>query len=171
MKTLLDTSFVRHLEQVKQITLLSTFVKNLKWEFVMPAIVHNELNVKGIPNEIKKSLQNGDIDIESCNNAEFIIIKAKFLGLDDGELDAICIVNKCKDRKFNNYLILTDDISAQIKAGTLGIKSLDILMFLFLSNQRGFISKKLAHDAMKILEENGYFIDTIVKTDYLKRLT
>ena len=171
MKVLLDASFLRHLQQINQIAILSTFVTSLKWEFILPGIVYNELKVKGIPNELKTLLSSGTIPIKSCSNADFTLMKAKLLGLDDGELDAICIVNKCKDRKFKNYLILTDDIPAQTKAGRLGMSSLDILMFLFLSNQSGFISRKLAQDLMNILENSGYYINPVVKTDYLKRLT
>ncbi len=170
MKILLDTSFLRHLEQVNLLQLLSTFSENLGWEFVMPEIVHNELRARDVPQEIESFLESGTVNLDSCNQIQFLSVKYRLLGLDDGELEAICIVDKCEDRTFKNYLILTDDIPAQNGSGKLGMNSLDVLMFLFVSNERGFLSKNIAENALETLESSGYNIDGAVKVDYLQRL-
>ena len=170
MKTLLDTSFLRHLEQINLFRLLVDFSDKLGYEFVMPEIVYSELDAKNIPLEIKKLLKKGIIHIESCNKAEILLTRIKTLSLDDGELEAICIVDKCKDRTFKKYLILTDDKLAQQSSRKLNMSSLDVLMFLFFSNEQGFLSKNQAKDSLEILEDSGYAIKKDVKTDYLLRL-
>ena len=170
MKILLDTSFLRHLEQIGQLDLISNFIESSNWKFILPGIVYNELDAFKIPKKVKRLLKNNKIDIITCSDLEFKIIKARLLGLDDGELDAICIIDRCKDRTFKNYLFLTDDISAQHKAGKLGINSLDVLMFLLFSNQKGFVSKELVSNAMVTLEKEGYFIDFEVKKVYRNQL-
>lgn len=171
MKALLDASFLRHLEHVDQLDLLSRFAESHNWKFVLPGIVHAELKVLGIPQKMQRLLDRNKIDIMTCSDMEFKMTKARLLGLDDGELDAICIIDRCEDRTFREYLFLTDDVSAQHKAGELGINSLDVLMFLLLSNQRGFVSKETARNAVAVLESKGYFVDLEVKRDYDSQLT
>ena len=170
MKTLLDTSFLRHLEQINLFRLLIDFSDILRYEFVMPETVYNELDAKNIPPEVRELLEKGIIHIESCNKTEILLTRIKTLSLDDGELETICIVDKCKDRTFKEYLILTDDKLAQQSSRKLNMSSLDVLMFLFLSNNQGFLSKNQAKYSLKILEDSGYAIKKEVKADYLLRL-
>ena len=92
------------------------------------------------------------------------------MGLDEGELEAICIVSLCKDQTFKIYLILTDDNAAQRKAGDLGMKSLDIVTFLFTANQEGFLTKNTVLDSLNILSAENYNIPTDLRKDIEKRL-
>ena len=149
--------------------ILSVFADKLGWEFILPGAVWDELNAQSVPMQIKKLLY-GKVKIESCTGAELRFIQKMLPGLGAGESDAICIVNKCPDRKFGNYLILTDDVLAQNRAGSLGMNTLDVLMFLFLSNRKGIISKEKALNLVNRLEECGYEIERTVRRDYERRL-
>ena len=169
MKALLDTSFLRHLEFVDQLSLVSDMSSKFNWQFIMPKVVFCELEARGIGTMLS-SLLKDIISIDSCNDAQILTTKSLVPGLDEGELEAICIVDQCKDRTFKNYLILTDDKSAQKKAGELGMKSLDVIMFLFLTNKQNLLSKSDAIVSLETLEKNSYFIDELVKQDYIKRL-
>ena len=62
MKTLLDTSFLRHLEQINLFRLLIDFSDILRYEFVMPETVYNELDAKNIPPEVRELLEKGIIE-------------------------------------------------------------------------------------------------------------
>ena len=170
MKILLDTSFIRHLDAVHQISLLSP-ASSLDWMFVIPQTVLNELSQRDIPSEIQTLLDEDVIKLDSCSEQDFITIPSVILGLDDGELEAICIINKCENRQFLDYLLLTDDGPAQKKAGQLGINSLDIISFLLLLNQRNILAADVAIQSLSILEQTVYHIDHEVKRDFLKRLT
>ena len=143
--------------------------RNLNWQFIMPNTVLCELKEGGIASPLSLLLET-TVSIDSCNDNQISMIKSKVLGLDDGELEAICIVDQCEDRTFRNYLILTDDGPAQKKAGKLGMNSLDVLMFLLVANEQNLLSKKEAINSLEILEKNDYFIDEYVKHDYLNRL-
>ena len=136
----------------------------------MPETIHDELTVRGIPLEIENLLQADTIRIESCNQIQLLVARHGLHSLDDGELEAICIVDKCEDRTFKNYLILTDDIAAQKSAGKIGMSSLDVLMFLLFSNQKELLTKDAVVNAMSILEESEYRIRGPVREDYLNQI-
>ena len=170
MKVLLDTSFLRHLGLVDGFDLILELTNNLGWEFKIPQIVIDELNEKTLDEPLRKFMQEGLIQTDSCTEQEFFSIKQSMLGLDDGELEAICIINKCDDRKFKKYLILTDDKPAQKQSFKLGINSLDIVTFLFYSNQKGLFNKELALKSLEILQENDYYVDREVQNDFHRRL-
>lgn len=170
MKILLDTSFLRHLEQVNLLWLLSSWSEIHAWKFVMPETIYEELTAKSMPLEIENLLKVDTIRIEFCNQIQLLVTRHELHSLDDGELEAICIVDKCKDRTFKNYLILTDDIAAQKSAGKIGMNSLDVLMFLLLSNQKELLTKDAAVNAMSILEESEYSIRSPVREDYLNQI-
>ena len=84
----------------------------------MPITIRGELAAGGIPLEIQNLLKDGTIGIESCGQTQIhlLVTKYELYSLDDGELEAICIVDKCEDKTFKNYLILTDDVAAQKSA-------------------------------------------------------
>ncbi|NIU02377.1 MAG: hypothetical protein GWN01_16190 [Nitrosopumilaceae archaeon] len=142
----------------------------LNWNFIIPKKVCDELQKKSISNQLGGLIDNNIIEVESCSNGLLLQLQKQLIGIDDGELEAICIVDKCEDRKFTQYLILIDDVPAQKKAGELGMKSLDIVMFLFMANQKGFLESKQVRDSITILESAGYFITPPVKKDISKRL-
>ena len=133
-------------------------------------MVYDELKVRGIPEEIGGFLKNNIVNIESCDKTRLLETRYRLLSLDAGELEAICIIDQCKDRTFKNYLFLTDDSKAQKESGMLGMNSLDVTMFLFASNKSGFLSKDETKDALEALESSGYHISGTVKADYLRRL-
>lgn len=170
LKALLDTSFLRHLESINGVGLISVMTKKLEWEFKIPQIVVNELNRGTTGNHLRTIMSEGIIQIDSCTEKEFSLIRQSLLGLDDGELEAICIVNKCDDRKFKEYLILTDDRPAQRKAFQIGMSSLDVVTFLFFANQKGCLEKELAMNSLEILKKQGYSVDKLVQSDFEKRL-
>ena len=170
MKVLLDASFLRHLELVNGIELICILTNNVGWKFIIPQIVLDELNQKYVHKSIKNFMRNEIIHLDYCTKEEFTLTKQIGLGLDDGELEAICIVNKCEDRQFKEYLILTDDFPAQKKSSKLGINTLDVVSFLFFSNQKGALSADLASKSLEILQNNGYHIDHSVRRDFMKRL-
>ena len=170
MKILLDTSFLRHLEQVNLLWLLSSWSEIHAWKFVMPETIHEELAARNIPPEIENLLKTDVIRVESCNQIQLLVAKYGLYSLDEGELEAICIVDKCEDRTFKNYLILTDDCAAQKGAGKIGMESLDVLMFLLSSNQKEFLAKDTAVSAMETLEESEYHIPDSVREYYLNQI-
>lgn len=136
----------------------------------MPATIHGELAARGIPPEIENFLKADVIRVESCNQIQFLVTRYGLYSLDDGELEAICIVDKCEDRSFKNYLILTDDFAAQKGAGKIGMESLDVLMFLLLSNRKELLAQDAAVSAMETLEESEYHIHDSVREYYLNQI-
>ena len=152
--------------------LLSVWSEMHAWEFVMPKTIHGELDAGGVPLEIENLLNAGAIKVESCSQTQtqLLVTKHRLHSLDDGELEAICIVDKCENRTFKNYLILTDDVAAQKGARKIGMSSLDVLMFLLLSNQEGLLTKDAAMNAVEILEKFEYRIRGPVREDYLNQM-
>jgi len=168
LKILLDSSFVRHLESTNNLELIPQIQTLKKWTFIIPQIVQNELEVGGISNHLSDIIS--QIQEDCCNDDEFDLIKSQFMGLDDGELEAICIINQCEDRTFQQYLLLTDDHPAQRRASELGMNSLDTLMFLQASNEMSLLTKDDAITSMTILEEIGFRFENGIKSDYMNRL-
>lgn len=164
MNVLLDSSVVRHLESTNNLELILQIQQLKNWTFIFPQIVIGELNVGGISKYLAKIISKTKQDC--CDDNEFNLIKSQFMGLDDGELEAICIINKCEDRKFKHYLLLTDDHPAQHRASELGMNSLDTLMFLLAANEMSLISKFDAIASMKILEKIGFRFENGIKSDY-----
>lgn len=170
MKVLLDTNFIRHLSLVNQISLLDVVATNLGWEFIIPQKVKDELSDKGIPNQLLGFLTDNSIKTECCTDHEISLMPSMILSLDDGELEAICIINKCEDRQFKDYLFLTDDKPAQKKAGRFCISSLDITAFLYHASQKNLLDKNLAISSLDTLEGNGYEIEKAIRNDFIKNL-
>lgn len=98
------------------------------------------------------------------------LMPSVILSLDEGELEAICIINKCVDRGFKDYMLLTDDVPAQTKAGRMGINSLDIIAFLLNANKNNLLDKNLAIDSITILDSEVYEIEESVYEDFIKNL-
>lgn len=106
----------------------------------------------------------------SCTTDELELIKSKVPGLGSGETEALGVVDRCVDRTFKYYIILTDDIVAQKQATRLGMNSLDIASFLFLANQKGAVSKRDVTDALEVLVDLEYCISPDLRDDFLLRL-
>lgn len=170
MKALLDTSFIRHLSTVNQLGLLDSVTRNLGWDFIIPQRVIDELSKKSVPSQLLGLLDANQIKTECCTNHEISLMPSVILSLDDGEIEALCIINKCEDKKFKEYLLLTDDVPAQKKAGRFCINSLDIVAFLYHTNRKGLLDKKPAISALSILQGDGYEIAKVVQTDFIKNL-
>lgn len=170
MKILLDTNFIRNLGKARQLELLSKFAEQLKWEYYLPKIVYGELAKRSVPKEITDLITKNKIKIETCEQDSFERLQLKFFSLGEGELEAICIVNKCEDRKFRCYLIMTDDEEAQKKAFSLGMSSFGTVFFLFTANQKGLLKKDEAKTSLDLLNRNGFAVDSELERDFLKRL-
>lgn len=170
LRILLDSSFLRHLELVQQIPTIPNFSQQKNWEFIIPEIVLNELNVNGLSEPLQNLLDDNTINSHQCNEKQFFFLRNQLMGLGEGELEAICIVSLCEDQTFKIYLILTDDNAAQTKAGDLGMNSLDIVTFLFLANQERFLTKQTVLDSLNILSAENYHIPTDLMADIERRL-
>lgn len=170
LRILLDSSFLRHLELVQQIPTISQFSKQKNWEFIIPEIVLNELNINGLSEPLQNLLNDNTINSHQCNENQFSLLQNQLMGLGGGELEAICIVSLCEDQTFKIYLILTDDNAAQRKAGDLGMNSLEIVTFLFTANKEGFLTKNAVLDSLNILSAENYHIPTDLRRDIENRL-
>ena len=115
-------------------------------------------------------ISDGAVRMVSCTTDEIELIESKVRGLGPGETEALGVVNRCVDRTFKYYIILTDDIIAQKQATRLGVNSLDIASFLFLANQKGAVPKRSVIDALKVLADLEYRISPDLRDDFLLRL-
>lgn len=170
MRALPDTSFIRHLEATGSLRLVASCAERLGWEFVMARAVHDELAVKGMPPAIEGFIGDGMMAVESCERDRLKSIEGAFPTLGRGEAESICIVDGCKDRTFRGYLILTDDIPAQRKAGGLGMNSLDSSQFILLLNEKQVISKPAAKGALERLSRSVYGVGDATMGDCMRRL-
>ena len=170
MKVLLDTSFIRNLQKTEQLGLLSVVAKDLNLEFYIPTRVKNELQQKSIPEEIQILVNSNNMKIECCDEVSYQKLSLRFFNLGEGELEAICIVDKCEDRTFKNYIIMTDDEPAQKIASSLGMSTWGTIAFLFTANQKCFIKKEEIIASLRSLEKDSFFIDPLVMKDIMSRI-
>lgn len=68
-----------------------------------------------LDNEFRRLLDNRTILGNSCTDKQLLAMERRLPQLDYGELEAICIINKCSDKTFKPYVLLTDDNLAQKK--------------------------------------------------------
>ena len=148
--------------------LIEDFAKNKEWKFFVPQIVINELESKGIDNKFRRFLENGTVMIDSCTDKQLSVTRQRLPSLDCGELEAICIINKCSDKTFKSYVILTDDNVAQKKATEMGMNSMDVVAFLFYALQLRFLSCESALNAIDVLQNNAYHIENGILDQFQK---
>jgi len=147
------------LENIEFIHSLENFTIQQNWEFYLPLRVKNELN-KPLNQELQNLIQSGTIKEDCANESFFRMLRNRFYNLGDGELDAIGLVDKCIDRTFNDYLILTDDNIAMRRANSLGMKSSGILPYIVMANRSGFVTRVQALNFLMILKNNRFIPST-----------
>ena len=104
-------------------------------------------------------LENSTIQCNSCTDEQLLAMELRLPQLDSGELEAICIINKCHDRTFKPYVLLTDDNLAQKKASTMGMSSIDIVAFLCYALRLDLPSRENILNAIGVLQNNAYCIE------------
>lgn len=149
--------------------LVEGFTRNNGWQFFVPRVVLNELERKGLDNEFKHLLENDIILGDSCTDDQLLSIEQRLPQLDCGELEAICIINKCSDKTFKPYVILTDDSLAQKKATTMGISSIDVVAFLCHALRLDLLSCECTLNAIAVLQNSAYGIESGI-LDQIKRM-
>lgn len=170
MKILLDANFIRNLQSIRRIGLISGFVKQNNSEFNIPAKVIEELEKKNIPKEIQNLIDREIISIAQCTETNYKQLSMRFLGLGEGELEAICLVSICLDNTFKDYVIMTDDDEAQKMAASMGINSLSIVSFLLMANHVGLLNSKEALESLDKLDKGIFTIESAVRTEFTSHL-
>ena len=149
---------------------LPTMTRCAGWEFLIPQSVTSELSRKERDRQLEAMMDSGAILAVSCTANELESVKRQSRGLGLGETEALGVVNRCADRTFKSYVVLTDDKAAQKQATKMGMSSLDIVSFLLLANQEGAVSKRAATDALMALVDLKYSVRSDIQNDFLLRL-
>ena len=149
---------------------LPTMTRCAGWEFLIPQSVTSELRRKERDRQLEAMMYSGVVLAVSCTANELESVRRQSPGLGLGETEALGVVNRCADRTFKSYVILTDDKPAQKQATKMGMSSLDIVSFLFLANQKGAVSKRAATDALMALVDLKYSVSSNIQNDFLRRL-